>query len=130
MMLKTINSALVLSTAMAAPTAWNGVWNDPMYGGNIQVCVSLVSGVYYGQATISDTGYMRGTIDFATDTWTGNFYLQGIEAQRGTFSFAMTTGEFVAELLMHIMRVMSSQAFASPTHFFLSHIHPSPKPTF
>lgn len=91
-MFKTLNNALMLGTTLAAPTAWNGIWNDPVYGGQIKVCVSEVSSVWYGQATISDTAYMRGTIDATTDVWTGNFYVQGIEAQRGTFSLTMTTG--------------------------------------
>jgi hypothetical protein len=36
--------ALVPSAVEAAPTQWNGYFKDPMYGGNISVCVDEVGG--------------------------------------------------------------------------------------
>ena len=132
MLFKTLNSALVLGTTLAAPSAWNGIWNDPVYGGQIKVCVSEVSSVWYGQATISDTAYMRGTIDATTDVWTGNFYVQGIEAQRGTFSLTMTTGEWLAACLMPFIWFIhyflhAFESFISFIHAFIhAFIHVSP----
>jgi hypothetical protein len=37
-------------------------------------------------------GFMRGTIDSGTDQWTGNYYLSGLEARRGTFSLGISSG--------------------------------------
>lgn len=78
-------------------TDWNGVYTDPVYGGNIYVCVSEVNGVYYGQATFSLIGYMRGTID-VNNVFTGEYWTQGWEGLQGTFSLTLTgaayTGTF------------------------------------
>jgi len=78
-------------------TDWNGVYTDPVYGGNIYVCVSEVNGVYYGQATFSLIGYMRGTID-VNNVFTGEYWPQGWEGLQGTFSLTLTgaayTGTF------------------------------------
>lgn len=63
---------------------WGGVYNDPIYGGNISVCVTqLTNGDYVGQALFSEVGYMRGVLN--STTWTGNFYTAGQEVKQGTF---------------------------------------------
>ena len=51
--------------------------------------MSLVNGVYYGQGLVSDVGYLRGTID-SSNVWSGNYYLAGVEAERGTFSLTLS----------------------------------------
>ena len=42
----------------AAPTDWEGAFNDSIYGGEIRVCVdySATTSKYYGQALFSDLG--------------------------------------------------------------------------
>lgn len=70
---------------------WTGTYNDPIYGGFINVCVSSVDGIFFGQALFSEIGYMRGTIDGAL-LWTGNFWSAGYEIKRGTFSLQLTLG--------------------------------------
>lgn len=84
-------SFIWLCAAFASQQDWEGCWPDQIWGGKIHVCVSTVGAVYYGQATFSKIGYMRGIID-SDDVWTGNFYLQGLSAPRGTFSLALSTG--------------------------------------
>lgn len=80
----------VLPVALAAPGQWNGFFSDPMYGGNISVCVTQTPGsVYYAQAVISNLGYMRGTINSNTNTWAGQFWLSGFEAKNGDFSLTL-----------------------------------------
>lgn len=76
----------------ADPSKWEGRWPDQIWGGKMHVCVSNVGSDYYGQATFSKIGYMRGKIDSNTNMWTGNFYLQGLAATRGTFSLILSTG--------------------------------------
>lgn len=87
-----IFSLVVLSAALflarAAQTDWVGTYADPTYGGNLAVCVSLVNGVYYGQALISSVGYLRGTID-ASNVWTGQYFLAGNAAIRGNFTLTL-----------------------------------------
>lgn len=85
----TLGVLSLAASAHAAPMDWNGIWSDEVFGGKLQVCVSLVNSVYYAQGTNSELGYMRGTID-ASDVWTGNFYLQGLESRRGTFSLTLS----------------------------------------
>lgn len=71
---------------------WQGTYNDPVYGGNIALCVSATqTGVYYGQALFSNVGYMRGTIDATTFQWSGSFYTVGFEVKHGTFSVVLGT---------------------------------------
>jgi len=84
---------LVCSFASAAETDWNGVFNDAIWGGSINVCVSNTNSKFYGQATFSDLGYMVGEID-SNDVWSGNFFIQGYDAQQGTFSFTLVSGSF------------------------------------
>lgn len=71
----------------AAPTDWNGKFTDSMYGGNLAICTSLIGSVYYGQGVISNIGIVRGTI--SGNVFTGEFYLAGQEAKRGTFSLTL-----------------------------------------
>lgn len=86
-------SSLYFTIATAAiPLDWQGTYNDPIYGGNISVCVSLANSVYYGQALFSKVGYMRGTINPATFLWTGVFFIAGIETKQGTFSLQLSSG--------------------------------------
>ena len=54
----------------ATPSTWEGSYPDPVYGGTINVCVTDVNCVYYGQALFSNVGYMRGTIDASSLQWT------------------------------------------------------------
>lgn len=84
-------SFIWLCTAFASQENWEGVWPDQIWGEKIHVCVSTVGSEYYGQATFSKIGYMRGKID-SSDVWSGNFYLQGLSAPRGTFSLTLSTG--------------------------------------
>lgn len=80
-------------TAAFVPTNWQGTYNDPIYGGNIALCVSESSGgIYYGQALFSNVGYMRGTINPATLAWVGSFFTAGFEVKHGTFSLTLGTG--------------------------------------
>lgn len=74
------------------PNDWTGTYPDSLFGGEFKVCVTLHSGVYYGQALFSQVGYMRGTIDPSTNDWTGNWYMAGIEGRRGAFSFSLSAG--------------------------------------
>ena len=53
--------------------------DDPIYGGNMHICVSDINGVLYGQGVFSKLGYMRGTITVG-DVFTGEFWLQGWES--------------------------------------------------
>lgn len=70
-----------------------GTYNDPIYGGNIDVCVSLLdSGEYIGQALFSEVGYMRGVINPTTLVWTGNFWSAGEEVKQGTFTLTYDSG--------------------------------------
>jgi hypothetical protein len=80
-----LTSAAAFQLTNAAPTDWNGVWTEPMYGGDVNVCVSVVDGVSYATAQLSTIGYMKGTID-ASDVWTGNYYIMGQAVTKGTFS--------------------------------------------
>lgn len=84
-------------SSLALQTEWNGVYTDPIYGGSIYVCVSEVDNVFYGQATFSLIGYMRGTID-VNNVFTGHYWTQGWEGLQGTFSLTLTgtsyTGTF------------------------------------
>lgn len=89
-------AALFLTTGSytySAPTDWEGVFSEEMYGGEMHVCVSeLESGVYYGQAAFSTLGYMRGVIDPITDQWNGDYYLMGEASVIGTFQLELTQG--------------------------------------
>jgi hypothetical protein len=89
--ISTLLGAASLLTVNAAVSDWVGTWNDPIYGGNFDICVSTVNGVSYGQAVFSKLGYMRGAID-VNDVWVGIYYLAGFEARTGTFSLSLTTG--------------------------------------
>lgn len=80
----------LLGVIYADQTNWVGTYSDPTYGGLLNVCVTNVGGVYYGQALMSDVGYLRGTISSA-NVWTGNYYLSGLAGQRGTFSLTLST---------------------------------------
>lgn len=82
--------ASLLSTLLVGTSAdWNGEYDDPIYGGNIFICVSDIGGVLYGQGTFSRIGYMRGTVT-SGDVFTGEFWLQGWEGSHGTFSLTLT----------------------------------------
>ena len=70
---------------------WVGSYNDPIYGGYIRVCVSDVNSVFYGQGVFSELGYMRGTIDPSTLSWTGNFWTAGIEEKHGSFNLTLAS---------------------------------------
>jgi hypothetical protein len=72
---------------------WNGVYDDPIYGGSIYVCVTEVNGVYYGQGTFSRVGYMRGTIAVG-NVFTGSFWLQGWEGTHGSFSLTLSGASY------------------------------------
>ena len=79
---------------------WTGTYNDPIYGGEIHVCVSNINGILYGQAGFSELGYMRGVIS-NTDLWIGEFYTCGLEVKQGNFTLQLlldssssTTGVF------------------------------------
>eukprot|EP01031_Cornospumella_fuschlensis_P026287 gene26287-31754_t len=73
----------------AAPADWVGTYTEPIYGGNLAVCVSTITDstsgttTYYGQAVMSSVGYLRGTI--AGNVWTGQYVLAGAEAINGDF---------------------------------------------
>jgi hypothetical protein len=90
--ISTLLGAASLLTVNAAVIDWVGTWNDPIYGGNFDICVSTVNGVSYGQAAFSKLGYMRGVINQTTDVWAGSYYLAGFEARTGTFSLSLTAG--------------------------------------
>ena len=83
-------SSLAIVSSLAAPSDWNGIFSEPLYGGVLNVCVSEVNGDYYGQAVISTLGYMRGTIDASTSTWTGDYYMMGKSTVKGSFSLDLT----------------------------------------
>lgn len=74
-------------TTAAQEDDWVGSYVDLVYGGQLNVCVSEVDGTYYGQGLYSELGYMRGVINGTS--WTGNFYVAGIEAIRGNFSMQL-----------------------------------------
>lgn len=84
---------LSLAHIQADQFAWQGYFEDPTYGGNLTVCVSLVNGVYYGQALISDVGYLRGTIDSA-NVWSGDYFMAGLAAIRGTFTLTLNANSY------------------------------------
>lgn len=44
------------TTVQADPEDWVGVWEDPIYGGFFQICVSEVGGTYYGMGIFSNLG--------------------------------------------------------------------------
>jgi len=71
---------------------WEGTYNDPIYGGSINVCVTQLGSSFVGQGVFSEVGYMRGTIDNSTMLWTGNFYSAGEEVKQGTFSLTFDAG--------------------------------------
>lgn len=75
---------------------WTGTYNDPIYGGNIYVCVSDIDGVLYGQGGFSEVGYMRGIIS-DTDLWIGEFYTCGLEVKQGNFSLQLNSMTFDVE---------------------------------
>ena len=70
-----------------------GTFNDPIYGANIDVCVTLLTtGEYIGQALFSEVGYMRGEINTTTNVWAGNYWTAGEEVKQGTYSLTYTSG--------------------------------------
>jgi hypothetical protein len=77
---------------------WQGTWSDPVWGGNIYICVTTVNNVNYAMASMSDIGYLKGTIDATTNVFSGNYYIQGREQRRGAFTLTMltTTGTLTA----------------------------------
>jgi hypothetical protein len=79
---------MLAATGSALETDWNGMFSEPIYGGNINVCVSEVNGVFYGQATFSWVGYMRGTID-SSGVFSGDYWTMGFEALQGTFELTL-----------------------------------------
>ncbi len=68
---------------------WVGTYNDPIYGGEIYVCVSQVEGNYIGQGVFSRIGYMRGKIE--NNLWSGNFWSAGLEVKQGSFKLQLET---------------------------------------
>jgi len=81
-----------------AANGWVGKWSDPVWGGNIYICVTTVDGVNYGMAGMSNIGYLKGTID-DSDVFTGNYYIQGREQRRGTFTLTMSTSTAASAVL-------------------------------
>ncbi len=71
---------------MTSTSNWVGSYNDPIYGGYINLCVTEnVEGKTYAQAAFSELGYMRGTLS-KKNIWTGVFFTSGLEAKRGNFT--------------------------------------------
>lgn len=85
-----LSALCLMAFSLADQTEWVGSYNEPIYGGSLMACVSLIGGVYYGQGTMSYLGYLRGTID-SSNVWTGNYFLGGLDAIRGTFSLALSS---------------------------------------
>jgi hypothetical protein len=81
--------------AAAQETLWQGTWTDPVLGGSINVCVDVDSnGIYWGQALMSDAGYMRGkiTVDGAGNAvWDGKVAFGGQQAPWASFSYSIPT---------------------------------------
>ncbi|RYH05813.1 hypothetical protein EON65_43730 [archaeon] len=82
---------LFISCALAAPSDWVGTFTEPIYGGSLAVCLSTItdgsSTTYYGQALMSEVGYLRGTI--VGNVWIGQYVLAGIEAIYGDFTLVL-----------------------------------------
>lgn len=83
----------MFSSAMSlSPANWTGSFQDNVFGGSLNVCVSydIASDTYYAQGVFSLLGYIRGTIDQSTNVWSGEYCLSGLESRSGTFSFSLT----------------------------------------
>mmetsp|Transcript_2098 Transcript_2098/g.3967 ORF Transcript_2098/g.3967 Transcript_2098/m.3967 type:complete len:354 (-) Transcript_2098:87-1148(-) len=92
--MKSFLTGAVVSLSLSGCLAdWNGAYDDPIYGGEMFVCVSDIDGQLHGQGTFSRIGYMRGTIN-ADDLFTGNFWLQGWEGLHGSFSLSLSGSSY------------------------------------
>lgn len=80
-------ASLLVAYAIGAPADWVGTFTEPIYGGNLAVCLSTITDgsttTYYGQALMSSVGYLRGTI--VGNVWTGQYVVSGVEAINGNF---------------------------------------------
>lgn len=101
---------------------WEGTYVDSIYGGNINVCVTLIdSGAYIGQALFSQVGYMRGPIDPNNLQWTGDFFTAGQEAKQGSFALNLNSldssidGWFMEKAGLGINYTFSSTQLSSLT---------------
>lgn len=65
-----------------------GTYDDPLYGGDINICSSVVGADTWGQGLASRVQYMRGKI--VGNSWTGDFYTAGTELKSGTFDLVLT----------------------------------------
>jgi hypothetical protein len=84
-------------TVYAAESDWNGVFQDPVLNSVMYVCASNLATTnaygtqagWYAQATVGWTMYMRGNI--VGNVWSGNYYMAGKGARRGTFEYTLTS---------------------------------------
>ena len=72
-------------------TSWSGSFQDNIYGGSLDVCLTWDSdtSTMYGQGLFSKVGYIRGVIVDNT-TWTGSYCLSGQEGTTGTFTLELS----------------------------------------
>lgn len=87
------HSKTICDTPFVANHEWAGSYTDPVYGGDLHICVSEAGGLIYGQGSFSLMGYMRGTID-VNDVFTGEYWTQGWEGTQGTFSLSLTASGY------------------------------------
>lgn len=83
--------SLVSCAHAFVPTDWAGSFQDNVFGGLLNVCVSydILSDTYYAQGVFSMLGYIRGTVDPVSAVWTGEYCLAGMESRSGNFSFSL-----------------------------------------
>jgi hypothetical protein len=85
-------SFLLACSSSFSTAAWTGEYQDNTFGGSLYVCLSEVTEVdssitTVAQGVFSKFGYLRGEV--TGNEWQGEFFMAGIEARHGSFSFTL-----------------------------------------